>query len=241
MSVLFSLFLFRPYSLIFFVFFLLSHCLCLRFSVENLLSRAQNFRFRRFFSRSCVNVKTQWEKTTRTKSKSVPSAKRTGIIQSIWYQRRQLQPLQQSQNRNGGGLLLLKCGQKMNVEGIYILQSYYFVCVYKEHHHSGHRKQMNPIWMFRLFEFSNKKIFSRFRFGMTTVSRAGRMRSRDIAVAFILRRHHYTQPTSNFPGCKNLDTRLNHNHLIAGIGSTFVRSKMCTGKRYHLVWHCVFV
>lgn len=198
--------------------------------MKNLPSHAQYFHFRRFFLFSFLAVfcltlalllRRHERENNAKNSKSVPSAKRTGIIQSIWYQRRQQQPLQQSQKKDGGGLLLRR-GRKISVEEIYILQSYYFMYYKKNIIIQGIpnkwiRYECSACLNFRMRKFSlasdsNEKSFSL----------AVGMRSWYCGGIHIRRRHHYTQHTSNFPGCKNLDTRLNHNHLITGMGSTFV-------------------
>lgn len=86
-----------------------------------------------------------------------------------------------------------------------------------------------------------EKIFSRFRFEWAE------SQSRWENEVEVLRWHSYwediiTQNTQViFRDAKILTRDSIIIILITGIGSTFVRSKMCTGKRYHLVWHCVRV
>lgn len=64
------------------------------------------------------------EKMTRTKNKSVPSAKRTGIIQSIWYQQQQQQQ-QLIYKKRWRRFVVVKTRPKNECgRNIYILQSY---------------------------------------------------------------------------------------------------------------------
>lgn len=104
--------------------------------------------------------------------------------------------------KDGGGLLLLKSGQKISVEEIYILPSYYFIhYIYTEENviiqsipNKWIRYECSACLNFWMRKFS---LASDLNAQSSLLKKWGW----NIAVAFILRRHHYTQGIS-------LDTRI---------------------------------